>query len=335
MNKARAGAALALGLAMSILLVPVQLGLSIFAQGSLTPPGAPAATMRSLDQIEPRTPISSLPFTISNSGSYYLTKNLSVSNANGITINATNVDLDLCGFTISSTTGSGTNGIILGPFVDAVTIKNGSVSGGTGYNGSSFSGSGFANGISGGASSHHGIHVSYVSVLGVSGIGIDLINGTTTSSVDHCHVSVSAGSGLFANTVSDCTAEVINSNTAIFGSTVINSFGQGLNADGIHADDVMNCVGISVGGAGIYGVTVTNSSGTSTSHIGIFGTNITNSVGTTTSGSYAIQGLGTISFSRGTANGSGTGISAPLVIGCTAVSTSGTAVSAGNKYLMP
>src|SRR4051794_35854724 len=84
---------------------------SIWAQGALTPPGAPAATMRSLDQIEPRTPISSLPFTISSSGSYFLTKNLLVANANGITINATNVDLDLRGFTISATSGSGTSGI--------------------------------------------------------------------------------------------------------------------------------------------------------------------------------------------------------------------------------
>jgi len=35
---------------------------------------------------EPRTPISSLPFTISTSGSYYLTKNLSVATGDGITI---------------------------------------------------------------------------------------------------------------------------------------------------------------------------------------------------------------------------------------------------------
>ena len=45
-----------------------------FPQGSLTPPGAPAPTMKSLDQIEARTPISSAPFTINASGSYYLTK---------------------------------------------------------------------------------------------------------------------------------------------------------------------------------------------------------------------------------------------------------------------
>jgi len=33
---------------------------SAFAQGPLTPPGTPAPTMKSLDQIEPRTPIASL-----------------------------------------------------------------------------------------------------------------------------------------------------------------------------------------------------------------------------------------------------------------------------------
>jgi hypothetical protein len=37
--------------------------LSTFAQGNLTPAGAPAPTMNSLDQIEARTPISFAPFT--------------------------------------------------------------------------------------------------------------------------------------------------------------------------------------------------------------------------------------------------------------------------------
>lgn len=49
-----------------------------FAQGSLTPPGAPEPTMKTLDQIEARTPISSAPFTIIRPGSYYLTTNLTV-----------------------------------------------------------------------------------------------------------------------------------------------------------------------------------------------------------------------------------------------------------------
>jgi hypothetical protein len=72
-----------------------------FAQGSLTPPGAPAPTMKTLAQIEPRTPIASLPFTITNAGSYYLTTNLvGTSGTNGITIASGNVTLDLEGFAL-------------------------------------------------------------------------------------------------------------------------------------------------------------------------------------------------------------------------------------------
>src|ERR1022692_4447454 len=79
---------------------------SAFGQGALTPPGAPAPDMKTLAQIEPRTPISYAPFTITNSGSYYLTTNLTVSSGNAITIATNGVTLDLGGFTIASTTPS-------------------------------------------------------------------------------------------------------------------------------------------------------------------------------------------------------------------------------------
>ena len=52
------------------------MGTDVMGQGSLTPPGAPGETMKALAQVEPRTPISSLPYTISESGSYYVTGNL-------------------------------------------------------------------------------------------------------------------------------------------------------------------------------------------------------------------------------------------------------------------
>jgi hypothetical protein len=82
---------------------------NLFAQGSLTPPGAPAPTMKSLAQVEPRIPISSLPITISSAGSYYFTTNLF--STNGITIAADNVTLDLCGFTLAGLPGGVGTGI--------------------------------------------------------------------------------------------------------------------------------------------------------------------------------------------------------------------------------
>src|ERR1700675_3088171 len=85
----------------------IWLPLFVFSQGSLTPPGAPGPTMKSLDQIEARTPISSLPFTISASGSYYLTGNLIATGSTaGITISADNVTLDLNGFALIGNLGS-------------------------------------------------------------------------------------------------------------------------------------------------------------------------------------------------------------------------------------
>src|SRR6267378_5566906 len=80
---------------------------SALAQGSLTPPGAPSPTMKTLTQIEPRTPISSLPYTITNAGSYYLTTNLTgASGSNGVTIASGNVTLDLNGFALLGVPGT-------------------------------------------------------------------------------------------------------------------------------------------------------------------------------------------------------------------------------------
>ncbi len=103
---------------------------SVFAQGSLTPPpGAPAPTMKTLAQIEPRTPISTLPYTISNPGSYYLTTNLTgVSGNSGITIFSGNVVLDLGGFTLQGVPGSG-YGVYVSSTLTNLVVRNGTLTG--------------------------------------------------------------------------------------------------------------------------------------------------------------------------------------------------------------
>jgi hypothetical protein len=94
--------------------------------------------MRTLLEIEPRTPISSLPFTIATSGAYYLAGNLT--GTNGITIAADNVDLDLLGFTLKGLGGTN-NGISVPGNQQNVAIHNGNVVswGGFGVNASNVS----------------------------------------------------------------------------------------------------------------------------------------------------------------------------------------------------
>ena len=83
------------------------LALPAFGQGSLTPPGAPGETMKTLAQVEPRTAITQVPVVISNSGSYYFTTNLvcSVSSPQAIRVITNDVSIDLCGFTLEGTPG--------------------------------------------------------------------------------------------------------------------------------------------------------------------------------------------------------------------------------------
>ena len=108
-----------------------------FGQGALTPSGAPAPTMKTLQQVEPRTDVLTLPadglalHAIAQPGSYYLTTNiLGVASGSicGIAIEADNVTLDLNGFALLGN-GDFWSGLWVYGNRTNVTIINGTISG--------------------------------------------------------------------------------------------------------------------------------------------------------------------------------------------------------------
>lgn len=196
--------------------------------GDLTPPVGPvASTMKTLQEVEPRTPVQSLPgnatamFAITQPGSYYLTGNIEAAFAgvNAIEVFADGVTLDLMGFTIDGVGRTGLNGIVVDSSEDreGIAIVNGSVRG-------------FI---------EHGIAVD-------SGAGARF---DRLSLVDCGFEGLRAGNGA---TVTNCTATGI-SNTGIWlfnGGTVENCAARFCGANGFnigHGGAAMNCTADSSG----------------------------------------------------------------------------------------
>ena len=219
-----------------------------FAQGSLTPPGAPGAPntlMKTLNQIEARTSISSAPYTITNSGSYYLTTNLTVPSGNGITIaiGIGNVTLDLNGFSIVST-GSPANGsgIALGSGCRNITILNGNI----GNNNR-----GFANGII-----DTSLNLNSQSVR-VSGILVNVMtNGIVlgqNSQVESCIVSAGYGQAIAASSVFRSQGWVdLGTGTGITAQFIARDcYGYSFLGTGLSAEMAQNCHGEVYSGSGV------------------------------------------------------------------------------------
>jgi hypothetical protein len=106
--------------------------------GDLTPPVGPVApTMKTLDQVEPRVPVQTLPagqypsaymHEILAPGHYYLTADVIADTTSGIRIAASNVTLDLAGFSVRHASGSTYYGIVVFDGCEDVVIRNGHVS---------------------------------------------------------------------------------------------------------------------------------------------------------------------------------------------------------------
>ena len=279
-----------------------------FAQGTLDPSGAPAPAMKTLDQIEPRTPLrAGAPgvtqeanggFTISAAGSYYLEGNLTVASETAISLNKGDVTLDLNGFTITTLGG---HAAISGMATEGdIVIRNGRIVGSTTYDlgTKTFTRKGTRFGI---------IFSPFIGTCTISDITVSGINETgiwiysfdwapQRSSVRRCTVSVCGDQGIIAGTITDSTAETCR-NTALSALTV------------------SNCVGISVGeGSGIRANTVTNSYGQSQSAFGIVA-HLSDS-----------DHLGSATNCRGV-SATGTGLFATAATSCVGISTSGTGLS--------
>jgi hypothetical protein len=292
-----------------------------FAQGALTPPsGAPAPTMKTLDQLEPRTPLKAGAtgvtqnanggFTIKAPGSYYLTANLTITSGDAIVITASDVTLDLSGFTLSSTTVSpaaGT-GVYIADNLSNITIRNGHIRGNTVYNytDKTFTGTGFRNGIQSSVLNPNTV-AENISVSNIIGDGI-----ANFKKIDKCATSVCGGMGLVADQVQDSSAVSCGLTAVRAYYTASNCLGESINSTGLHATTASNCSGRSDSGTALSALTASNC------------------WAYTTSGSIAMEITGAATNCRGDNASGGTSIKAAIAVSCT---TTRGAIDAPQKFL--
>jgi len=289
---------------------------STFGQGSLAPSAAPAPTMKTLEQVEPRTPLDAAHtpgdgsnlFIITNSGSYYLVTNITATSAkSGIRILADSVTIDLNGFSLDGG-GVGSVGIIMPTFLphhQNITIRNGSI-----RNWSS-----------------HGVDVSFsrnflIEKILVSGCGGSGINSAENSVIRDCFaysnaVTTFAAAGIVANTgtvVAHCVADSNgNGNTNSFGIAT----GSGCTVTHCSAsqNNSVNGGGIS---AGFYSTVIDCAAGfnSGSNGVGIVVGNGSSVIRCTASGNAGVSGAGIAASQRG------------LIESCTATDNGGDGIRA-------
>jgi hypothetical protein len=206
--------------------------------GPLTPPGAPAPTMKTLHEVEPSTPINATNtpgdgtymHVINQPGAYHFTEDLvGAAGMRGIFIEAPDVTIDMRGFNLDGLGGAGAHGIISNSLVDTdrARVLNGSVT--------NWFGSGVL--LRGDECVVSGVQVSQI----VGGNGISVENNSLVSDcvVTSCSTGIEAGSG---SIVTSC---ISNTNSAhgisLFGATARGSHSNNNTLAGFWGGLVVSC----------------------------------------------------------------------------------------------
>jgi parallel beta-helix repeat protein len=202
-----------------------------YGQGSLTPPGAPAPTMKTLDQMEARTPISQAGTVITSTGSYYLTSDLAGSGTeHGIAVAADNVTIDLNGFTLTGPGTSSGHGIYQSTTYRNLTVINGKLInwGGNGKGGIYAAGhSGRIHGVQA-SGNYYGIYAGYGYTISDCTTSLNTDDGIYTAyecTIRNCTSAFNDDNGIhvrYNSRLSGCTTRA-NANDGIvaeFGCTV-------------------------------------------------------------------------------------------------------------------
>jgi hypothetical protein len=187
------------------------------------PPGSEAAAMRTLNEIEPDTVITNLPYSITNAGSYTIVSDLrGQPGQNGVTMDASNVTLDLNGFSLKGNQGVPGVGIMASAASQNITVRNGTVEswGGDGIQAFAASGSVFER-IKAYVNGETGLNLGEDSLVlhcvsrDNDKDGISVGNGST---VRGCSAQQNSGTGIvggYGSRVVECTSSYNMSNGII------------------------------------------------------------------------------------------------------------------------
>lgn len=223
--------------------------------GDVNPPAGPVGDTfptlgyKTLQQVEPRTPVNLLPGTaiahhrIASPGSYYFTADIVSTQPGeiGILVDAANVSIDLCGFSLAGPGAGAGPGILVTAGLSNVAIRNGTIRdwGAAGID-------------AGGASA---CHVAGIRALSNGGAGISIGDAGL---VDGCIADLNAIDGFAVVnhcTITDCTT-TFNGGTGIFAFddvniTNTNATGNGFIGVWVNGGTIAHCTINRNGAAGI------------------------------------------------------------------------------------